>query len=777
MGSLMDGRSKHDLCQEEGHDQKHSSGASENKEFDRPPSYRESDESDETYPLPGLPELRLTGIVLSDTMKTVTPDQVVAHLKFLAALADLRDYISGLDGLFGIHDSEADEDPQKEEAHARLREKRWAVYTARAVRRYETYWDLMPSSQPPVTMDDLEDVNYNKIVDCKSMVGWSEYNLPPLDILMVMHSHMLNPRDFLEDCIRSGKMSFWKTGFPIASVYECIDERTLTYRASESRKADFVCRTGMQWDNLEESPYTTVRCPSCEQTMEVPWTKRGAGSDAKEALRNSTGFADRCFQATCKQCAFLITHDRLRVAKFRHDLMELFERNRPMPGTVYNVNGIPESKDSQRGKRSRLAAQMLFPNHLMRILKNQLLGCTDARLGRCLDIADLRREIEGQIKQRIHVAAAHTFGKSGSSSTLQPAERIHFRRMMSHYWENFSPFALDLVGAVIRQGTFVQKMDKIDWLHSPTVMKTADRLIDKYRIFVKIMMENPSKMAVPTLDVDLAWHTHQLQPQRYFRYTTEPKDATTRFQPIFIDHDDKVAEDKLSDAFEWTTKMYRRITGGDVYSECTCWYCEATRAPDLYQRFFRLGSTSRALNNAQTLHDRRDISSDPERNPHISAHNAVRPSEGPASDVQARARNLQALRLRRNYQTAARRAEKRGQARSDAKKTLEGGYEPYYYYPYAWGYPVVIPYYGPYMCDPGISSDNYACNPSCMNVGIGMTGNCCAGTCGGGVAAGACGGAGSAAGCATGASCGGGCGSGGGGCGGGGGGCGGGGGG
>lgn len=44
-----------------------------------------------------------------------------------------------------------------------------------------------------------------------------------------------------------------------------------------------------------------------------------------------------------------------------------------------------------------------------------------------------------------------------------------------------------------------------------------------------------------------------------------------------IDHDDKIDEDKLSTAFEWTSKEYQEIYG-EVYSECTCWYCESIRA-------------------------------------------------------------------------------------------------------------------------------------------------------------------------------------------------------
>ena len=35
--------------------------------------------------------------------------------------------------------------------------------------------------------------------------------LPPVDVLMVWHSHMLNPRAYLEDCLRNGQMHMWRT--------------------------------------------------------------------------------------------------------------------------------------------------------------------------------------------------------------------------------------------------------------------------------------------------------------------------------------------------------------------------------------------------------------------------------------------------------------------------------------------------------------------------------------------------------------------------------------
>lgn len=169
------------------------------------------------------------------------------------------------------------------------------------------------------------------------------------------------------------------------------------------------------------------------------------------------------------------------------------------------------------------------------------------------------------------------------------------RKIMARHWNNPSPFALDLSGASHRQGVFVEKMFQvsgrgrrkkrkrsepltratrtsfqIDWLHSPAARETALRLISKYNRFMELVCGNDSgHMCVPTLDVDLAWHTHQLSPRAYYQHTV------TRCGRL-VDHDDKVPEDKLSDDFAWTAAKYE-AQFGEPYSECTCWYCEAVR--------------------------------------------------------------------------------------------------------------------------------------------------------------------------------------------------------
>ena len=495
----------------------------------------------------------------------------------------------------------------------------------------------------------------------------------------------------------------------------------MEYTVSEQAQKLFEEKLDFKWNNLHDPPTKHVKCPGCGWANAVPWTEAHFGDSVAHAYKHGSGYADSLFEAKCFGCERIIDHGRLKVAKFRKDLEGALYKDLPMPGSFTNLYGMPEGGSTDKAN-PRALRDMIFPTRVVQAGSKELLRITDSRLDLCQNVTQLKKQLETQLRDANLLWKAHGV----YLKTLQYGEKIQFRRMMSRYWENLGPFALDLVGAVIRQGTFVEKMDKIDWLHSPTVFNTMDRLIKKYHVFFRIMIERPDKMAVPTLDVDLAWHTHQLSPSRYYKYSTSK--PTFHCKRMFIDHDDKVDEGKLSDGFAWTSKTYRRMTDGGIYSECTCWYCEATRTSDLYGRLFTPGSAYRARVAADLLHDRTDISSDPNKNPHISSHNAVRPTN---THHQAEWRNsLLRVRLQSDHQKAMRRAEKRRQRSGSKSSNNQGDVSGAYYMPYAYGYPIIIPYYAPYMMDPSINCDSYANNPACMNYTQGAAGNCCAGTCG-----------------------------------------------
>lgn len=61
---------------------------------------------------------------------------------------------------------------------------------------------------------------------------------------------MLNPRKYLEDCIRYGKMCVWGAGFPWELLDEQIDGTTFDYTATEEASRYFESQVGSSWDNL-----------------------------------------------------------------------------------------------------------------------------------------------------------------------------------------------------------------------------------------------------------------------------------------------------------------------------------------------------------------------------------------------------------------------------------------------------------------------------------------------------------------------------------------------
>ena len=148
-----------------------------------PPPYEAvwQDDGQDGQALPTPPPLEFRTL---DPSKTVDRNQCILHLKLLAAFADLRDVISSIDGLFDLTDSLADQfvnETTKCKALVRIREKRWTVYTARAVDRYADWWSkTLPSAGDPVTVTAMKSTDYNKITRSSARLHWTTEILPPL---------------------------------------------------------------------------------------------------------------------------------------------------------------------------------------------------------------------------------------------------------------------------------------------------------------------------------------------------------------------------------------------------------------------------------------------------------------------------------------------------------------------------------------------------------------------------------------------------------------------
>lgn len=567
-----------------------------------------------------------------------------------------------------------------------------------------------------------------------------------IDVLMVWHSFMLNPRAYLEDCFRQAKMNLWATAFPRNLISQCIvsdDEGRYYYHPSRKAHQEWNIRTGRKWDNLEDPLQHALKCPLCHKKTRVRWTtahitmldptKAPLGGTAP-GFENADGYADKAFAISCSGCHERLDHDYLSLIKFRVNNIELLKRQLPLPGTLFDPDGVVRTSGKGKAKWPQLTPNYLFLNHRREFVKDMAKRGKECRSIR--QLADLIYAHVYRHNWKIQVldmdsqlANSDMFDlPEDMFKTSKGKGRGTLRRMMSRYWgSNSSIFAIDLVGAVIRQGSFVQKMHKLNWLHSRSrsdLPQLMDKFIAKYNVFWKIIVDNPSQMVVPTLDVDLVWHTHQLAPRKYYSYSIK---TTEQRKPVrFIDHNDRVDEGRLSDSFEWTVKQYRKATGGELYSECFCWYCEATREEGFFEK---LSLSSKNDKDSQKLQSEKNHATNPKNENipvHISSHNAVRaPGQVPR---QSRKRLEKIIRehLKQNeINGKGTKASKNQQERTALFELFEK--------------------------DPPLHHDAYINNPACLSIGKDAVGNCVGGSCSPSMAAGNCGGSTFTSLCASGA--------------------------
>jgi uncharacterized protein DUF1399 len=127
--------------------------------------------------------------------------------------------------------------------------------------------------------------------------------------------------------------------------------------------------------------------------------------------------------------------------------------------------------------------------------------------------------------------------------------------------------AVLLRDAVMRQTEFVDKMNGHLWIRSPGLEGTLRRGIARYDKFLQLLRACPNTMLVPTLDIDLVWHTHQCTGDTYSK---DMEHLVGRF----INHDDTIAKGRLGDGFALSRKLFR-VHFGAEYQVCGCWDCEA----------------------------------------------------------------------------------------------------------------------------------------------------------------------------------------------------------
>ena len=159
------------------------------------------------------PQIDLTAAFTNLRLSTVPghPDAntCLAHLKLLAAFGHMKEEVGYTDGLWGIWDNRSTDpeslistedgvprpEPQlakvtdPREVLSKWREKRWALFVARAVDRYEAWWNAIPSQGTPRESDlTTAGGKYSRFPSTAQDLGWTPEMLPPLGEFLIFQN-------------------------------------------------------------------------------------------------------------------------------------------------------------------------------------------------------------------------------------------------------------------------------------------------------------------------------------------------------------------------------------------------------------------------------------------------------------------------------------------------------------------------------------------------------------------------------------------------------------
>ncbi|GHJ90217.1 hypothetical protein NliqN6_6619 [Naganishia liquefaciens] len=434
---------------------------------------------------------------------------------------------------------------------------RWAVFCVRAKQEFQR-WAL-----------ELRRRGYRGMLRGE--------DLPGLEVMMVWHSYMLNPRKYYEDCQRDpGMESIARLGaFPLELVTTYIDPVTFEYNPVRHEKTPPVNETLPIPTDPETSTFSLL-CPQCNTNNTVPWLMHPS---------RPHGYCQKQFQHRCA-CGLMITHDVLRVAKVCNDLVGVHS------GTIGFLPGLglmPSTGDMTPMVGPRLSNAIAAFFYGKYVEKTKDISTRDVRN----DQRDSKKigydDDEGpwtasSLGQQLFNWDFATFEKlldealkSGTIARTSPgvlfkrtAVNLRIGRMYAAY-SHAGKASVALAPAVMRQANFIGKMKDLGWLEPGRfdggkrqaflLQKAAAR----YHAFLDLMAAMPSGFLCPTLNIDLAWHTHQLRPDEYREHTLQITSPISRF----IDHDDKVSEVKLGDAYDLTSRAW--LARFKVpYSQCGC---------------------------------------------------------------------------------------------------------------------------------------------------------------------------------------------------------------
>ncbi|RDB17022.1 hypothetical protein Hypma_002059 [Hypsizygus marmoreus] len=331
---------------------------------------------------------------------------------------------------------------------------------------------------------------------------FEEAELPPVDVLMFLHAYMLSPWNYYEDSKRVYPELEAMGSFPFGFARALVDVATLELVPTPAQIAMWESQTSTTFAiPLQTLPAETVLlcCPKCDSEVRLPWVNEAG-----------TGYGQRLFKATCSQCNLNIDRDALSLSKLLRDISS----PRIMAHTLLSRSGVADLASAQEFSLA-IKEELGLPRSSDGDQFNWKVSVVESILTR-----DVKSD--GVKKKLLHILKAYH----------HPSES-----------------SLDLGQAFLRQARFISEMDRIQWSGSkasfPGKEAALEDAVERYHKFVAL---DPVAM-VACLDIDLAFHTHQLLGPTFAQ-------DSINILGRLLDHDDSVERHVIIDDLTRTSEVW-----------------------------------------------------------------------------------------------------------------------------------------------------------------------------------------------------------------------------
>lgn len=437
----------------------------------------------------------------------------------------------------------------------------WRGFITNAVRRFIIFVTALKKFMQRFdnnNNNDNEDNNDLNITKDPAFLSVMSQVIPPLDVLLVWHSFLVNPSSFYDVFVRCNMLQFANFAFPLHKVCQYIDNIDFEFRAPYEYRHNYleVIKCFLQDNNPDynkvlqyeihefslDDNEVTAFCPNCKNIL----------SDPIPLSNGSSGFSDpglrskniRLVQDSSCYCSwiFLITHAELRKLQLYSDVKK--------QGILQGTFKIPPSeviiKDPiKSGKK--------FKTIFDRIWKENRFKSLDVIINLLQQECNKHSLPHGRL--------------------LQNYTKFN---LISMTVKDGIEIGDDLVDFVLKQERFNNKMNNLNWIHSPNINHILSESSSRYAKFFT-MLSNPNlnnnNKLKPTLDIELMWKTHNLSAFGYF------KDCLTSSSHYIIDDDDtnQGLDSLLNNDINITAEVYKSIYKED-YLICYCQTCTIERA-------------------------------------------------------------------------------------------------------------------------------------------------------------------------------------------------------